>query len=399
MSVAFPLPSTDIERMLPLLLRAALRGESPALVLDELLPILPELMAWCEEQQLIPLVVEGLFFIPGFADTPEASALVARVGGFAVLSAIQTETATRLSDALEAAGIEHMPLKGTLLKALYTYPEWRSMGDVDVLIHPADRERVTAILLAMGAVEGVETDHEYHFISREGVHIELHKSLVPTYDSDLYAYFGDGFTRARTADGWRHRRVMSPEDTYLYHVAHMAKHYRTGGVGVRYAIDLYVLRHAYALDERYLARELSRLHLSVFEDCTRRLSDVWFASGVQDEATQRMSRFLFSGGVYGDGMRSELSKVARLSGEGRLGKRRRRRQIFFPSYAVMRLRGHTGGRWRLPLWWIERWWELWHLRREHCRDKLDGLARLPEESVALLLEELDAVGLSLPNGA
>ncbi len=387
---------TAVERVVPALVCAAFSERMPAVDADEIRPLLPLLIAWSEAQQLLPLIVEGLLRIPDFTDLPEALPLMVRVGGMAAHSHMQCEVERKLSRAMEAAGMEHMPLKGVWLKPLYPSPEWRCMGDIDILIHPEDIERLTELLEGLGCVKGIESDHEYHFRTKEGMHIELHKSLIPSYDSDLYAYFGNGFARARSVSGWDFRRELSPEDTYLYLVAHMAKHYRSGGVGVRYAIDLMVFRRAYALDEARVARELSSLGLHVFEDCIRRLCAVWMEGQPWDDATRRMNRFLFSSGVYGDEQRAAVSCGARLSRSGAKAKHRRYRRILFPSYETMRLRGCTGGRWRLPLWWVERWWRLWHTRRAHCREKIRDLSVLSDESVHELMEELDAVGLSLP---
>ncbi len=385
----------EIERVAPALLRAAFTEEPPALCAEGIRPLLPALVSWGEEQQLLAPIVHGLLHVVDPSEAPELWPLMARVGSLAAFSARQCETERAISRACEAAGIEHMPLKGIGLKPLYPFPEWRSMGDVDILVHKEDIGRVTDILLRMGCGRGVESDHEWQFHTGDGVHIELHKSLIPTYDTDLYDYFRDAWARTGAVDGQTYCRTLSSEDTYLYLVAHMAKHYRAGGVGVRYAVDLFVYRGAYAMDEAYLGRELGALGLSVFEACVRRLCAVWFEGAPSDDVTRRMSRFLFSGGVYGDERRAEISMVARL-GQGNRARRRRLRQVLFPSYEIMCLRGCTGGRWQLPLWWSRRWWELATTRRGHCRDKLDRLAAPDHASVDALTDELQAVGLSLP---
>ncbi len=388
--------SEALSCVVPPLLRAALGGGIPDVAADDILTHLPALMAWCEGQQLIPMVTEGLLHLPAVAAAPASTALMARAGAYAAHSECQSAAARRISDGLEAAGVRHMPLKGLVLKPLYPYPEWRCMGDVDILISSADKERATEVLSAMGCTAGVESDHECHFRTREGVHIELHKSLVPTYDTDLYAYFSDGFSRARLSEGRQYGMTLSDEDTYIYLVAHMAKHYRAGGVGVRYAVDLYVFRTSCAMDEGYLARELDTLGLGVFEACVRRLSLWWFEGQAADAAVLRMNRFLFSGGVFGDAGRAELSLGARLSETGREARRARLGRLLFPSYATLRRQGHSGGRWRLPLWWSARWWKLLTTRRAHCRDTVRALRVINDEATAALTAELSAVGLSLP---
>ncbi len=386
-------------REIPALLRAAWTGTAPyALTAAEMRPRLPALLAWAEGQQLIPLLCEGLMRVEGFSKVPEAVALAARVGAFAAHSAVQTELSERLCDGLEATGVEHMPLKGLWLKPLYPFPEWRVMGDVDILIHPADRERVTHLLMDMGYSAGAESDHEYHWHTPEGIPVELHKAPMPTYDRDLYAYFGDGWSRARPVEGYAYRRTLSAEDAYIYLVAHMAKHYRGGGVGVRYALDLFVLRRARVMDEAYLAHELDALGLSVFEACVRRLLRVWFADAAPNAATISMEKRLMGTGVYGDATAGAVAAGARLLPDGGHGARGRRyREVLFPSYEVMRLRrgSPAGGRWRLPLWWVERWWELLFLR-DRRRRKRAQLAAVSDEAVAAYHADMAAVGLRVP---
>jgi hypothetical protein len=143
----------------------------------------------------------------------------------AVQNAELLAVALRAGAALDAAGIRWVPLKGVALAA--AAPEWftaRHIGDVDLLVHPDDRERAsTALAAVMPPAHGerLEYDgssrrtdphapgalhHLHEYRAGNGVVVELHHALpgVP---------FGDG-TEAVLARGAPRtllgRRVLVP---------------------------------------------------------------------------------------------------------------------------------------------------------------------------------------------
>lgn len=66
--------------------------------------------------------------------------------------------------------------------------------------------------------------------------------------------------------------AMSKEDTYLYLLAHLAKHLKNGGAGIRQILDiwLYLQKEDDGLDKAYLreslkALELEKLHTTIKE--------------------------------------------------------------------------------------------------------------------------------------
>ena len=58
---------------------------------------------------------------------------------------------------------------------------------------------------------------------------------------------------------------MTPEDEFIYLFTHFAKHYRDGGIGCRYVVDLWVfLRNNPTMDPEKIKRELDKLQLREF---------------------------------------------------------------------------------------------------------------------------------------
>lgn len=215
----------------------------------------------------------------------------------------------RIYDAFEKAEIDYMPLKGSRLKNLYPKPELRVMGDADILIRMDQYKEVQQAMQALGFQEGNETDHELIWQSN-GLHLELHKRLIPSYDSALYTYYGDGWSFAKTERATRF--AMIPEDEFVYLFTHFAKHYRNGGIGCRHVLDLWVYRKAHPqMNEEYTLLELNKMHLGEFYKNTIRMLDVWFEGAQEEPKTEFMTEFIFSSGSWGKMESRVLSQALR----------------------------------------------------------------------------------------
>lgn len=203
----------------------------------------------------------------------------------------------RIFRAFEENQIDYMPLKGCKMKALYPKPEMRDMGDADILIRMDQYSAIQTILENLGFQSIRETDHELVWKS-DALYLELHKRIIPTYDSDLYTYFGDGWDLAAGSENCRYR--MSAENEWIYLFAHFARHYRYGGIGCRHIVDLWVFLCANPdMDEVYIREELKKLQLLEFYGNVRRLLRVWFEDEAPDARMDRMTDYIFDNGNWG----------------------------------------------------------------------------------------------------
>ncbi len=383
----------DIHRAAVACLRAALTDTALGMPLSAI--DADALFALATSQQLLPILYDGALRDPAFAASPVASAMAVRVADYIAHSAEQVETVTRLTETLSAAGLDCMPLKGACLKALYPLPEWRVMGDIDLCIRRESHGRIAPLMRSMGFAAGTESDHEYQWISPAGLHVELHKSLVPTYDRDLYAFFGDGWARALPTSA-PHIFALSPTDAYLYAVAHLAKHYRDGGAGAKYVLDLWLMARK-GLDRAAVEDGLRALRLTDFHASIRHLAAVWLDGAAPDPLTDRLTERFFSDGVYGDPTRAVVALAARQSDTAGMARRRRLCALLFPSYETLARRyekdGRRPSRLRLPLWWIARWGRLLIGRRGQGGKRLRELSAVSDEALAAYREDMEAVGL------
>ena len=253
-----------------------------------------------------------------------------------VLSERQAGCYRKLTASFEENSIDYMPLKGILLKELYPQPEMRCMGDIDVLIRTSQYERIEKILVDLGFEYGVDSDHEVIWHSKDGVLVELHKRIIPSYNKDYYAYFGDGWERAKKADenGFLYR--FSPEDEFVYLFAHFSKHYRDGGIGIKHFVDLKVYLDKVNPDRDYITEELKKLGLYEFYLNVLNTIDVWFDGTEGDEKTDRVTKTIVESGVYGLSEHKAAAALLRKSTQGIQNKPNTRmfKRLFLPYGAM-----------------------------------------------------------------
>ena len=371
------------------LIGAALKNE-PAL--------LPENTDWnavfrqSKRHHVVNLILSGIAICNASAETAEENEFF--LYGCAELA--RHEAQLRELDILyrlfEENGIEYMPLKGAVVKPLYPSPEWRSMSDADILIREEQYDRVRPIMLSLGYSEETESDHEYIWDKPNALHLELHKRVIPSYNADYYAYFGDGWSRAHRV-GKSCRFQFTDEDLFVYLFAHMAKHYRDGGIGLKHITDLYVYRNVRShMDEAYIEQQMKELQLHRFYVNILRLLRVWFEEGDDDPVTDTITDAVFQSGAYGTRSKHLLSgavREAELSGSSRCVERGKWCRILFPSYLYPTLKRIPM---LLPFAWIHRGVSLIP-HPAKLRKRMDEVNRLTAEAVDSYRESLRYVGL------
>ena len=228
-----------------------------------------------------------------------------------------------IQESLKKEGIEYIPLKGIVLKDLYPSPYMRQMSDVDILIHEKDHKtKIRPIMLSLGYTEGIESDHELHWIKDRQL-IEFHKRIIPSYNKDFYRVIGDGFE-------W----IKDHEYEYIF--THFAKHYRDSGIGISHLVDLEILR------EQATDKGLKELHLDKFYDNVQRTLDCWFKDREFDDVTARITDTIFKSGEYGTKATSlksrNLKKINAANGDAKTARTKDFMRLIFPPYSAMKMR-------------------------------------------------------------
>lgn len=209
----------------------------------------------------------------------------------------QMRAIEKLCARFEESGIAYMPLKGILMKALYPRPELRLMGDADILVRKEQYDQAIAIVKELGYVEKASMEHVSEW-NGEALYLEVHTALFPEYEKTLHAHFANVWHAAKQVE--KQRYAMTPDDTFVYKVAHFAKHFRGTGIGCRQMLDLWVyLRSHPDMNEAYIRNELEKLRIWTFYQNVRRTIAWWFEDALPDETTELISGVIFDNGNWG----------------------------------------------------------------------------------------------------
>lgn len=346
--------------------------------------------------EIVPLVYEGALLCGISKKTPTMNLLFQDYCRFFMRSEEQMQAIQRIYDAFDANQIDYLPVKGCNMKPLYPKPELRVMGDADILIRMEQYGRIIPVMESLGFEATQESDHEYIWRSEE-LYLELHKRLIPTYNQDFYAYFGDGWQLAKQKNGFRYRMV--PEDEFIYLFTHFAKHYRDGGIGCRQVVDLWIFRRTFPeLDEVYMEQELKKLQLFDFYQNICRLISVWFQDGQPDEMTDFISDFIFQSGTWGSEHSHVLSnevKNRKIAGSAKGGKLRTVCSVVFPTALSMQKEFPVlkSAPYLRPVLWPVHWGKTLLFRREAIQNRLNQWSAASADEITTRQQALNYVGL------
>lgn len=227
-----------------------------------------------------------------------------------MVEATQALELEAISEAFEEAGIDHVPLKGSVIKYLYPMPDYRKSGDIDILIRPEDEERVDEVLPQLGYKrnEGYDT-HDVHFVYRKPPYIELeiHRSLT-SKQARSYQLCKRAWEHVERENGKKHLYHLSDEFHYMFLIAHLSRHIYLGGGGVKLFTDIYVINRRTTLDKHLTDRYIKKARLSDIHGMVLALTDKWFYDIYpSNKEIDMLEDIVFLGGSFGTGeIREEI---------------------------------------------------------------------------------------------
>ncbi len=212
----------------------------------------------------------------------------------------QSFVLNKVCGVLEKEKIPYIPLKGAVLSGIYPLPWMRAGCDIDILVHEYHAEKAAnAIAESLDYKITGKGKHDIAILSSENIYIELHFTLIEDdYSPDMAKVLKKAWDYAKPVnDGYRYE--FDKAMFYFYHIAHMAKHFVSGGCGVRPFIDLWLMNR----NENYQTAEVKALlkegGLADFDETAEKLSEVWFSEKEHDEVTRIMQEYIVSGGLFG----------------------------------------------------------------------------------------------------
>lgn len=194
----------------------------------------------------------------------------------------------------EKSAIKNLPLKGYFMKHLYSQTDLRTMTDVDILVHKNDFKKITIIFENLGyRKQKLINANEIHF-SKGLLYFEIKCNLNEKDDS----FFNNIWDNVNHREGYKYSYSMSPEDFYIYMIYHCAKHFNSGGIGIRMLMDIYVYLSKYPnLNFNYINFCFEKLKIKIFAQRLRKLSVNWFS---QDETKiDNLGEFILYCSTYG----------------------------------------------------------------------------------------------------
>lgn len=216
--------------------------------------------------------------------------------------------------ALNQAGVWHMPLKGSVLKDWYPQFGMRESADIDLLFDPQREADVKAIMIAQGyEVQSYGDGHHDVYFKKPLTNMQMHVALFgPGYPEALNAYFGD--VKTRLVPKAESEFAFTPDDFYLYFVAHAWDHFEKGGTGLRTVLDTYVMLRHLTLDMDAVSAACAQLGIGAFEEKNRTLAMHLFGDGALTDADREMLNYMLGSGAHGTLQNAVRSKVRRYGG-------------------------------------------------------------------------------------
>ena len=354
--------------------------------------ILPKLYALSKSHDMAHIVAQKLSE-SGWLDNDEVSQKFGKQQMLAVYRYQQSNyELERICQTLEAAEIPFIPLKGSVIRQYYPEPWMRTSCDIDILVHEEDIQKaMNRLSEELHYKINQRYSHDYSLHSPSGVHFELHYTLMEDHRAgNSRPILLSVWEHSKPMEGQKYHYVMSDEMFFFYHIAHMAKHFETGGCGIKPFLDLWILENQVPHNEELRNALLKKSKLLTFANTCRRLSQIWFDNKEHDDLTLALQEYVLYGGVYGT-VNNRVAVQQEQTG-GKLHYVWSR--IFMPydllKYMYPTLQKH---KWLLPFFHVRRWCRILFktgvakARREMKASQ--SLSNEQKEKVSDLLKQLE----------
>ena len=240
----------------------------------------------------------------------------------------------KVLQALDEAGVWHMPMKGSVLKDMYPMIGMRQMADNDILYDASRSDDVRAIMEGLGfTTEEFGISHHDHYNKEPVCNFEMHRIMFTDVTDVVFFRYYDNIKERLIKDpenacGYH----FKAEDFYIYMIAHEYKHFSNSGTGLRSLLDTYVYldQKGGELDWTYIERETQKLGISEFERNNRELAMRLFSGERLTERDEEMLGYVLSSGTYGTMKNYVRNQIAKRGRFGYLISRT------FPVYSSMK---------------------------------------------------------------
>ncbi len=302
-------------------------------------------------------------------------------------------TYQRICSLLREASIAFIPLKGSVIRALYPDPYLRTSCDIDILVKEEALDTAIAILSdKIGFTK--EPEKMYHDVSLYlvgNVHLELHFNILETIPA-MDKVLARAWDYALPVEEGSPQLRFTDEFLLFHIIAHTAYHFLKGGCGIRPIMDLWLLLGT-PYDSEKLHMLLAEAQLATFFEGATELARVWFEGEIHTPLTQSMTAYILGAGTYGS-VENRLSVEADKS-KGRFGYLLRR--IFMP-YGALCGQYPKLKKWPIlyPVYTVARWFRAFNKKkRKRAVEEVRRTTALSTEKTQAVSDMLAALSLSL----
>ena len=240
------------------------------------------LFTMARQQTLLGVLNDGIHRLPAQQQPPEA--LLSRwdslTGKIAEIHARHIRHERELGEILNRIGLHGCILKGTGLASLYPSPCRRQCGDIDVWVQGSRKAIIKALSKEFNIHDVIYQECKVDIFDDTVVEVHFHPAKL-----------FNPFSNARLQH-WCEKHSPVSGDAVLtypdaafnavYCMAHMHRHYLSGGLGLRQMMDYYyVLRELPAAGRWPAMRTLKRLGMGRFAAAT--MMALQFNFGLEDE--------------------------------------------------------------------------------------------------------------------
>ncbi len=289
-----------------------------------------------------------------------------------------------IKECLNKQGVPFILLKGAVLREFYNEPWLRTSSDIDLLVNHCDLEKVSKELIKnYNFTLEDKAPNSISLRAENGVLLEVLTQMEgDKQDKSLLNMLWD---TAIKKVGYEY--AMPNELFYFYHIAHMAKHFKGGGCGIRAFIDLILIKNNLNYDVQKVDKLLEDYDLKKFETVVSALANSW-QNGIMNNEYEEVENYVLYGGTFGT-MEQHIATNRNSKSKFKYLLKR----IFMP-YAELKkkykiLEKH---KWLTPFYEVVRWFSLLNAKSiKRSKRELRGLKTFDKnkaESVEKLLSNL-----------
>ena len=198
------------------------------------------------------------------------------------------------------AGIPFFIIKGPAIADLYPIPQYRSMGDTDIVVHEVDREKCDTILNQNGFICKSKHVDQWRYYKNHLLY-EVHDRLVydEAVNEDCHVSFFNNC--------WQYvsNGQLDWDFHLLFLILHLRKHFMNSGVGFRQFMDLAIVVQKKEIEWTWVSTKLNELGLLPFAQRCFGFVRRWFqietpiAIDIDNDFYEEATQKIFIDGVFG----------------------------------------------------------------------------------------------------